>query len=232
MMSSAQQQQEQDDRASRSLGRWGTVAGILIATQVSVALLFLLPGVERLITPSYGEPEVVSILIVALGVVVFYLGAALTFLLWMRRAAWNLRVLHPDAVFTFTPGWAVGWWFVPFANLVKPLQAMHEIWHYSNPENVDAESGDDQQVTWGKKVPALLTVWWVTWVLSNIVERATRDGANAVAVAISSLLWLLAGASCLLVIRRVTAMQRECFASRAQGPRVASSLGHVVGRPE
>ena len=32
---------------------------------------------------------------------------------------------------SFTPGWSVGWFFVPIMNPWKPFQAMREIWQAS-----------------------------------------------------------------------------------------------------
>ncbi len=51
----------------------------------------------------------------------------------------------------FTPGWAVGWWFVPFANFVKPYQVMRE----------QSEAGPAPPA-----VPrGLLRTWWTTYLI-------------------------------------------------------------------
>jgi hypothetical protein len=54
---------------------------------------------------------------------------------------------------TFTPGWAVGWYFIPFANLWKPYQAMSFI------RNEVAE-----QFRGGN----LVGLWWLSYVVMNI----------------------------------------------------------------
>ncbi|QYO65100.1 DUF4328 domain-containing protein [Leptolyngbya sp. 7M] len=41
------------------------------------------------------------------------------FLVWLYRAHKNLFSLKPTHL-DFSPGWAVGWWFIPFLNLVRP----------------------------------------------------------------------------------------------------------------
>jgi Domain of unknown function (DUF4328) len=52
----------------------------------------------------------------------------------------------------FTPGWAVGWWFVPFANLVKPYQVMRE----------QSEAGPSPPAVSRR----LRRMWWTTYLLS------------------------------------------------------------------
>lgn len=60
----------------------------------------------------------------------FLLVIAIVWLIWQHRAQKNLEGLGATWL-RFTPGWAVGWWFVPFANLVKPFQTMRELWKAS-----------------------------------------------------------------------------------------------------
>src|SRR5690242_12224870 len=45
---------------------------------------------------------------------------------WIYRASGNAHTLANDL--TITPGWAVGWFFIPFANLVRPFESMKETW--------------------------------------------------------------------------------------------------------
>src|SRR5918997_1098797 len=56
------------------------------------------------------------------------------FLLWLHRASKNLAALgNPKSRIEYTPGWAVGWFFIPFANLVMPYRAVREVWVKSEP---------------------------------------------------------------------------------------------------
>ena len=77
-------------------------------------------------------------------------------LVWIHRANHNARQLGA-ADMRFTPGWAVGWYFVPIAWFWKPYQAMTEIWRASrNPS------------AWrGEPVPPLLRWWWVLWIVPS-----------------------------------------------------------------
>ena len=51
---------------------------------------------------------------------------AIAWFLWLHRAVANARGLGvpTDA----TPGWSVGWWFIPFANIVKPYRILRSLY--------------------------------------------------------------------------------------------------------
>lgn len=79
--------------------------------------------------------------------------------MWTFRAMKNLHIVRAPAA-TMSPGWAVGWYFIPFANLWKPLEGMLQIWRESHrlagkPDRVAAYVG------W----------WWATWIISNILAN-------------------------------------------------------------
>jgi hypothetical protein len=83
-------------------------------------------------------------------------------LIWIYRA--NVQARRMGALgMKFTPGWSVGWYFIPFANLWKPYQAMREIWLASaNPEN------------WNNELRlAILPWWWTVWIVSNFASNAS-----------------------------------------------------------
>jgi len=119
------------------------------------------------------------------------------------------RYLTPGADNTFTPGWYVGWFFVPIANLWKPFQAMSFI-------------RDNSQNLAGKTMGNALGLWWTFWIISTITDRIstnlykadTFDGYvtaswfNIYSIPID----LLAALFALLVVRKLTAIQ----SSRAQ----------------
>lgn len=78
--------------------------------------------------------------------------------IWIYRASKNAAFIdpHPNRI---RPGWSVGWYFIPIANLWKPFTAMQEIWNssYSPTKNPEAPA------------PTLLTLWWTCWILNNII---------------------------------------------------------------
>ncbi len=78
--------------------------------------------------------------------------------MWIYRAAANVRAAAVPG-FTFTPSWAVGWYFVPIANLFQPYQAMRQIWNASH-------GGDKDELYRGH---SLLVAWWGAWLFTAAV---------------------------------------------------------------
>ena len=73
------------------------------------------------------------------------------FLMWVYRANYNVRCLGARDL-RFTPGWSVGWFFVPIANLWKSYQVMKEIWQASI-NVVDWQS---------QRIGSLLLCWYLS----------------------------------------------------------------------
>jgi hypothetical protein len=68
-----------------------------------------------------------------------YLITAVAFFVWLHRCYVNISGL-PGRRLRFTPGWAVGYWFIPLLNIVRSKQILDELWHTSAPgEGADAE---------------------------------------------------------------------------------------------
>jgi len=93
--------------------------------------------------------------------------AAVLFCIFMVRANRNARSF--GATLANTPGWAAGWFFVPFASLWKPYYAMKEIWQGSDAEAV---------ASLNPPVPALLPLWWWAFILHNLVGGALSQGSG------------------------------------------------------
>src|SRR5688572_9717366 len=83
----------------------------------------------------------ISLLVLATAVVEFlgFVAAIVVFLVWMRRSYINLKALGVRGL-EYSPGWAVGCWFIPFVNLVRPYTIMKEIWTRSDPD-LEAQAG-------------------------------------------------------------------------------------------
>lgn len=138
------------------------------------------------------------------------LGTIVMFLIWLYRIYVNfpsLKVQHLD----FTPGWAVGWWFIPFANLVKPYQVVTEAWRESDPE-FDEQFGfltSSGGSSW--QFPA----WWGTFILGNICSRigdaAIQDpraiGAYPYILIITVLFLTTSAVLAIWIVRDTTARQ-------------------------
>lgn len=112
--------------------------------------------------------------LIALLQLLLYLGTGIAFLVWFRRAYRNLPALGAEAL-RFSSGWAVGAWFVPFLNLVRPKQLADDIWRASDPA-LPSQPG----VTWKQqRVPSPLHWWWALFLASNLLQAAFRLGLDA-----------------------------------------------------
>ena len=99
---------------------------------------------------------------------------AVCFLMWLSREYRNLWALSPRKP-KFAPGWAVGAWFVPFLNLVRPVQIVKELWVSFDPDYVpDASASQDKVAT-----PALVGWWWAVFLLSTFVDWAFASSLDA-----------------------------------------------------
>lgn len=79
---------------------------------------------------------------------------------WIYRAHREVRALGAEGL-SYTPGWAVGWFFIPIFNLLKPYYAMKELW-----------SASHRPFHWvDQPVSGLLAIWWSLWLLANFVSR-------------------------------------------------------------
>lgn len=86
---------------------------------------------------------------------------------WIFFASKNLRALGAMGL-QFSPGWAVGWYFIPIANLWKPYQAMKEIWQASS-----------QPLHWhSEPVSGLMPAWWALWILTSVADRVVSRMAT------------------------------------------------------
>lgn len=214
----------------RSLERRAKVASAFFAANAALVLLMVFPAASAMLFP---EDDVLGLGAGFGALLVVLIGSFVSFLMWVHKAATNARLLSPAHGFTFTTGWAVGWWFVPLACLWKPLQAMHEIWHVSEGPERDAD-GYTTRVTWGSGAPVLLSSWWGAWVCSTIVDRmVSRMESLPLALDLgAALLNFAAAALAIFVMRELTAVQRTGLERLARETSVASELGHVVGAEE
>ena len=147
---------------------------------------------------------------------------------WTNRAYRNLPALGADDL-RFTPGWAVGGWFVPFLNFVRPKQIMNDIWRGSSPEDY---SGDDWH---GRSVTPLLHWWWGLWIVGGLLSytsfSAPADPSAAQSEAIrwcmADALYAIGSALAIVIVTRVTEGQEQ-RATGLTAPGQASRWEHAV----
>jgi uncharacterized protein DUF4328 len=61
----------------------------------------------------------------------FWITTFVVWILWQFRAQRAARELSSVSRFRFTPGWAIGWWFIPIASFWKPFETVRELWKAS-----------------------------------------------------------------------------------------------------
>jgi hypothetical protein len=123
---------------------------------------------------------------------------------WIYRTNDNAHCLSTGM--TITPGWAVGWFFVPFANLVMPYQAMKETWRESHEAAGLFEEVESPLLPW----------WWGLWIASNVLANLSfmfggraPDALEAASWAdlIAGLLEIAAGLVLIRLIQRLSRVQ-------------------------
>lgn len=100
-------------------------------------------------------------LLVALPLVGVSVIVAVVFLRWLFLSSRNAHEVTSGM--RFTPGWTVGWYFVPILWFWKPYQAMVELFRASHPQ----PNGDWQSAP----RPAIVPVWWFLWVVTTVVNN-------------------------------------------------------------
>jgi hypothetical protein len=113
---------------------------------------------------SLGFPPVVlggSLLAALVGA-----GCVVSFLVWFSRSYHNLPALGAEGL-EYSPGVAIGWWFMPLGNFWKPFRVAVEIWKASDPTTPKS----DLASRGGMPTPALLAIWWMGWLTALVVDN-------------------------------------------------------------
>ncbi|MCZ7458439.1 DUF4328 domain-containing protein [Streptomyces sp. WMMC940] len=133
--------------------------------------------------------------------------AGTLFIVWFHRVRQNAEVFAPDAQ-RRTPGWAIGAWFIPIANLWIPRGIAADVLRASRTDPYGGEA----------KGRGLLNAWWGAWVWSMVFDRyasRTYDRAQDPEAIHDAAALVLAGAGfdivaavlAVLFVRRLTSMQ-------------------------
>lgn len=146
-----------------------------------------------------------------------YVFAAVTFLLWLFRTYKNLEPLGSEYT-KFSPGWSVGWWFIPLANLVMPFKAVRGVWAESDPDSVGNE---DFLSGLEPSAPFFMSAWWAFWIIANIFTNITTrvlDPADVqglemsgYAFIIGGIFWVVDAAFAIKLLLDVTDRQERRF---------------------
>lgn len=179
-----------------------SACGVLSFFEIITTLVVL----SELLAGTYSEFEPTTGDVLSTGVAcvnsLAFVGSAVVFLIWLYRVSRNLRSLGVRRQ-RFSPGWAVGYWFIPIVNLIRPYQVVKEIWVESRPPSDDI--GGRQPTS-----TAIIGWWWATGIVNGVLSQisfrmawwpqASTDVLRASAV-------LAAVASALVVVDAVLAIK-------------------------
>lgn len=123
-------------------------------------------GIE--ITVESANANDLRILIIDLLLVIAHIISMVTFILWFRRAYYNIK--QKSDYLLYSDGWAAGSWFVPVLNWFRPYQMMKELFE----ETRYVFEKQKEEVNYNLNM-RLLGLWWGFWIvyqtLSSISQR-------------------------------------------------------------
>jgi hypothetical protein len=212
----------------------GLVAKVLLIAVALVTFVFAVLTALAMAFPPIGDDTVslegqsgeyvaaylltVASGLVALLLLALYAATAVAFCMWLYRSAKNVKAFGtPPNQIEYSPGWAVGSFFVPFVFLVVPFRAIKEVWRNSRPATASFLAVDP---------PALFTIWWVFWLLSNFAYNAYfrlsekgllgREATQALVIG-ADLLAVVAAILAILVVGELDRRQEEASQSMGLG---------------
>lgn len=211
----------------RDLGGISGNLSILLLVGVGVAILAAVSWLMQLNMLSHGaytysKADLIAndtrVRLISGGKFILYLVTIVVFGRWIFLAQRNLPELGARLL-RFTPGWAVGAFFVPVVNLWAPCQAMNQLVRASrDPRTWELED-----------TPAVIVIWWALWLIVQVAGDAaarTLTGEKTaaalytatevdLALAVASVpLYVLAW----LIVRRVWRDQSETYARMGGAP--------------
>jgi hypothetical protein len=89
-----------------------------------------------------------------------WLTTGILLLVWIYRASHNAHCITTVPM-EYTPGWAVGWYFIPIFHAWKPYRVMKEIWQVSEGSVGDQAASRD----------GFVLVWWIVSLVSFALDR-------------------------------------------------------------
>lgn len=128
--------------------------------------------------------------IIAILYLIAYIISGVMFIMWFRRAYFNLHQKVNNL--SFDEGWAAGSWFVPFVNLYRPYQIMKEL--YEETKKILLEKDNSLQIDLTTK---LLGLWWTLWIvngiLGQVIFRLSRNADTLPELVTGTVLDLISG---------------------------------------
>ena len=221
-----------------------TIAGLSFISFFHVLMVFT--GVGAMLRPEsiidLGEEGPMSAWYMVYGLLTLAnvpvtIATIVVFLIWLNRSYKNLLALRPSFL-RFSSGWAVGWWFIPFANLVRPFQVVREVWWESDPEIPQDQMFLTESL---HSAPTFMALWWGFWLAANIVtngvdklfdpERTDNVATMGLGFVVASSLTIIAAGLAIKVVRDITSRQAARFVSVQRLERSEYGYDHSEGSP-
>jgi Domain of unknown function (DUF4328) len=174
----------------RSRARW-TLSLLGLTLGVQVLSLFALLEERSLLGRGVGQVTLLEwqtssgrVSHLATAEIVLFVFTAIAFLFWLHRCYANLLELGSRDL-RFTPGSAVGYWFVPILNLFRPKQILDELWQETAP----LDGGDAE----GAAKKTTLTAFWLGALLTSVLTAriAGAMGKGSISDLKSTTTWLI-----------------------------------------
>lgn len=146
-----------------------------------------------------GPPDGVQLLL-ALAAIIYILSLVITIVLglvWTFRVAWNVRHLGAKGLDS-SPAMSVGWYFVPFANLVMPYRALRQVY-----------SASMDPPGWTDDMRPIMAAWWWLFILSGLLSNLGMVGGDAINAldVVAMALLTVAAALFAVIARRIASAQ-------------------------
>ena len=168
--------------------------------------------------PDQGNASTLSLVKFGLALLqlLIYFISGFLILRWIYKTNQAAHILGGDAM-TMSPGWNVGWFFIPIGNLFKPFEGLRE--SYQATVNFDAP--------YAVEVPGAMRLWWGTWIASSILSNAAMrlqmmapQGSNAMTVVnvtygIVGIIAIPLSLSLIATVREVTEAQASASLAEA-----------------
>ena len=215
---------------------------LLVVVAIVSGLSLISSGVAFLLPPFTGEEEFgenlggLALALLDLGIALasflVYLASAIFFLVWLYRSYRNLPAFGtPARNLNYSPGMAVGSFFIPFVNLVLPYRAVRDLWRNSLPAD-EAFLGPTSPPSW-------FPLWWFFWLMSGFVSnlylrllasnRVDSTTVDLIGV-VSDALTIIAAVFAIAVVAEIDQRQAETSSKMKLGnypppPILPSSIG-------
>jgi len=192
-----------------------------IVTVVLVAITVLLNSASVLGGLYADDADTVSALSTV--AIIAYLGAGIAFVTWERRARTNLDAFGVWGL-KWGPGWTLGGWFIPLANVVIPILVLGEI---DKATATRAAAVRESEFGWGASDAGrpIFIFWAVSWPVNSFAGYAavalSSSSFAMVGVAITVLVEVAAGVAAILLVLRITNSQEMLRRTRPEAPPTA-----------